>query len=484
MEVEDLGTEEGLGDFKKPTKTLLVDADTIVYASCSSSEYAEEIMPDSFYTEEELAAIKGNPGYDEEGACIWHTDLEEAFTKSVERVKELQEITFTKDVELYFTSGRNFRYEVYDMYKGNRKKTRYPMGLSVMKDRMLAEFKGENCTEYEADDYCVLAKQHDFNSSRTYEVYQSLQSHCDVVGISRTKELWNNMLKRCYREDMKSAQYKEAGIKVYKGWHTFSKFKKFMDSLGYAEGLELDRINNEGNYDPSNVQLLTSSMNKAKQNLVDNRRSYTTFKLAADFRSCRNRGLNMPQSFKELGLEFDVKLRDRITKRLIEIGQHKTELDYIASRLDTGIEFVFEGTYYRAWAGTARVSRGLVMTAVDKDVLKSVPGKHFNYYRSERYGIDMKWQETDVEDAYKFAYIQTLMGDISDNIPGCKGVGPAKAKKALEGFNTPLDLWNAVVKTFKSKGLTEKEAIRDMRLVNMHQLTIDKKIVLWNPPTS
>ena len=46
-----------------------------------------------------------------------------------------------------------------------------------------------------------------------------------------------------------------------------------------------------------------------------------------------------------------------------------------------------------------------------------------------------------------------------------------------------LGIVKVVVKLFKSKKLTIKEAIRDMRLVNMHQLDIDGETInLWNPP--
>ncbi len=127
-----------------------------------------------------------------------------------------------------------------------------------------------------------------------------------------------------------------------------------------------------------------------------------------------------------------------------------------------------------------------VLCAVDKDVYKAVVGKHFNYYRSAKYGIDMKWIETEAKDAYQFPYLQTLMGDSTDNIRGCPGIGPKKAAKALEGLITPCDMWKEVVKLFKTKKLTVKDAIRDMRLVNMLQLVVNKKggydVVLWNPP--
>jgi hypothetical protein len=62
----------------------------------------------------------------------------------------------------------------------------------------------------------------------------------------------------------------------------------------------------------------------------------------------------------------------------------------------------------------------------DKDVLKTVWGPNFNY-RSHESG------QTSVEEAIKFIFIQTLMGDSTDNIAGLPGIGPKKAEIMLDG---------------------------------------------------
>jgi len=286
--IEDLGGEEGLAEFKTSNKIALIDADTIVYAVCSTKEYAEEVLPREFYTDEEWTAVVNHPYYDEESEAIWHVNMDEVLALCIDRITEIQGITNTKSVELHFTTGRNFRYDVYDMYKGNRGKTRYPAGMAAAKLELLKKYPGGIHSKFEADDIVVMLKR------------------------------------------------------------------------------------------------------------------------------------TQPEKY--------------------------------------------------------------VLCAVDKDVYKAVPGVHFNYYRSVIYKIEMKWIETDAKDAWQFPYIQTLMGDSTDNIPGCPGIGKVKAAKAIERLVTPCDMWKAVVKLFRSKTLTVKDAIRDMRLVNMHQLTIDEKIVLWEPP--
>jgi hypothetical protein len=75
-------------------------------------------------------------------------------------------------------------------------------------------------------------------------------------GMSNTKlyKNWARMLQRC--ENPKTAKYKsygERGISVCERWHDFSNF--FAD-IGYppSDKHTLDRIDNNGNYCPSNVR--------------------------------------------------------------------------------------------------------------------------------------------------------------------------------------------------------------------------------------
>ena len=116
------------------------------------------------------------------------------------------------------------------------------------------------------------------------------------------------------------------------------------------------------------------------------------------------------------------------------------------------------------------------LCAVDKDVLNSVPGKHFDYFYKR-----MHWIETDIQTATKWPYLQTLMGDPADNIPGLRGIGVKTAEKLLKECILPCECWNVVVEKYIEKGESIKHAIETMRLVNMHQWN-GKSIDLWNPP--
>jgi DNA polymerase-1 len=125
-----------------------------------------------------------------------------------------------------------------------------------------------------------------------------------------------------------------------------------------------------------------------------------------------------------------------------------------------------------------------IMVAVDKDLLYSVEGTHFNYYESSKYNIDMKFQEVDANIAMRWAYIQCLIGDTTDNIEGIKGIGPKKAEKVLAGCSTHADYWYAVANAFEEAGKGLMDAIETMRLVNMYQLIEvngEYIIKLWKP---
>ena len=82
--------------------------------------------------------------------------------------------------------------------------------------------------------------------------------------------VWRSMRNRC--KNSKYSQYKDyggRGIKVCERWDSFKTF--YEDVIeGYSQGLQLDRINNDGNYEPTNIRWVTrqqSLYNKRKGKL-------------------------------------------------------------------------------------------------------------------------------------------------------------------------------------------------------------------------
>ena len=74
----------------------------------------------------------------------------------------------------------------------------------------------------------------------------------------------------------------------------------------------------------------------------------------------------------------------------------------------------------------------LIMAAVDKDLLKSIPGRHLVYNKKQGDEWGMEWVETSLDDSLNFKAMQMLHGDSSDGISGLGGIGPKRAEKILE----------------------------------------------------
>lgn len=75
---------------------------------------------------------------------------------------------------------------------------------------------------------------------------------------SRTYRTWNAMNNRCKSKDESHRNYKDRGIGVCDRWK--ESFNSFFEDMGERPKWKtLDRINNDGNYEPSNCKWSTRS---------------------------------------------------------------------------------------------------------------------------------------------------------------------------------------------------------------------------------
>ena len=88
------------------------------------------------------------------------------------------------------------------------------------------------------------------------------------------------------------------------------------------------------------------------------------------------------------------------------------------------------------------------IVSLDKDLLM-IPGEHYSWEISGGTG-EKRWtkgavhQDIDPTQALRWFYTQLLIGDTTDNIKGCPGIGPVKAAKILNGLETEEELFEAV----------------------------------------
>ena len=113
-----------------------------------------------------------------------------------------------------------------------------------------------------------------------------------------------------------------------------------------------------------------------------------------------------------------------------------------------------------------KVGGTTVICSIDKDLLQ-IPGKHYNF-------VKKVFQEVTPDEGLKFLYLQSLIGDRSDNIVGVPGIGPVKANQALAEL-LPEEWYDKCRAMYSD----DERYHLNMQLLYIWQKPNDK----WLPPT-
>lgn len=89
--------------------------------------------------------------------------------------------------------------------------------------------------------------------------------------------VWAGMIQRCSNKNQPSYKnYGARGIKVCKRWKNFKDFYNDMIE-GYSSSLQIDRINNDGNYEPGNCRWVTRSQQNRNKRASQRKRGKIAF---------------------------------------------------------------------------------------------------------------------------------------------------------------------------------------------------------------
>jgi len=141
-----------------------------------------------------------------------------------------------------------------------------------------------------------------------------------------------------------------------------------------------------------------------------------------------------------------------------------------------------------------------VICTRDKD-LRMIPGWHYGWECGLQPEFPLQWvselgtltPKYDKDDKFKdlkgtglkWFYAQLLMGDSTDNIPGCPGVGPKKAWELLSELSTEKEMYSKVLSAYFDRvGLGHSTVMLEQAylLWMVRERDEEGKLILWEPP--
>lgn len=95
--------------------------------------------------------------------------------------------------------------------------------------------------------------------------------HGETNQNSRLHRIWGCVISRCENPNHnRFPDYGGRGITVCGEWHDYLTFKRWAISNGYAEGLTIDRVENDKEYSPNNCRWVDriTQQNNMRTNVV------------------------------------------------------------------------------------------------------------------------------------------------------------------------------------------------------------------------
>jgi len=114
----------------------------------------------------------------------------------------------------------------------------------------------------------------------------------------RIRSIWKNMRSRCGNNKATSYEiYGGRGIRVCEEWNNFMNFYRWATKNGYGEDLSIDRINVNGNYEPSNCRWAT--FKEQSRNKRTNRNLFINGKVKCVADWCNELGISREKLIKK-----------------------------------------------------------------------------------------------------------------------------------------------------------------------------------------
>lgn len=190
---------------------------------------------------------------------------------------------------------------------------------------------------------------------------------------TRIYEIWCGIKKRCYNKNDKNyPKYGGRGISVCEEWkNDFSIFFSWAISHGYKDNLTIDRINNNGNYEPNNCRWITHA--EQQRNRTNN------IFIEKD-------GIKKTLSEWALEMNINPKVAYQRYKRNIDT-QKNIDFDYIFSTKNHCVkpinQYGLDGKFIKTWesatiAGKSGFSRSSILQCC-KGKIKTSGGYIWKY---------------------------------------------------------------------------------------------------------